>query len=80
MAVKNGVRSPASVKMDEAIEAVLEEKPIVPDKSSFIDANVPSTDREIRQAAERGYSAVVVSPDGSMRIVSPEQVLGADAA
>jgi len=80
MAVRNGVRSPASVKMDEAIEAVLEEKPIVPDKSTFIDADSPNLDSEMKWAADRGNSAVVVSPDGSMKIVPPEEILGADAA
>jgi hypothetical protein len=79
MAVKNGVLSPASVKMDEAIERAIEEKPIVPERSSFIDADTPYTDREIKRAAEKGHSAVVVSPDGSARIFSPEEILGKDA-
>ena len=80
MAVKNGVRSPASVKMDEAIDAVLEGKPIVPDRSTFIDADSVHLDDEMKWAAEEGNSAVVVSTDGSMKIVPPEKLLGADAA
>jgi sirohydrochlorin ferrochelatase len=80
MAMKDGVPSPASLKMDEAIEAVLEEKPIVPDRSSFIDADTPSTKDAIERAAKKGYSAVVVYPDGSTHIRSPDEILGADAA
>lgn len=78
--MENGVQSPASLKMDEAIEAVLAGKPIVPDKSTFIDANTPHTGREAKRAAEKGNSAVLVSPDGSMRILLPEEILDADAA
>jgi hypothetical protein len=80
MTVKNGVQSPASRKMDEAIDAVLEGSPIVPEKSMFIDADSPNIDREMKWAADKGSSAVVVSLDGSMRIVSPGEILGADAA
>jgi hypothetical protein len=80
MAVKNGVRSPASVKMDEAIDAVLAGSPIVPDSSTFIDADSAHLDEELKWAAKEGNAAVVVSADGSMRIRSPEEVLGADAA
>lgn len=80
MTVKNGVLSPASRKMEEAIDAVLDGSPIVPDRSTFIDADTPYTDREMKWAAEEGNWAVVVSPDGSMRILSPEEILGADAA
>ncbi len=79
MAVKNGVQSPASLKMDEAIERAIEEKPIVPEQSSFIDADTPYTEDAIEQAAGKGYSAVVVSPDGSMQIISPEEILGSDS-
>lgn len=73
---KDGVLSPASKLLDEAIERDLEGKPIVPERSSFIDADTPYTDREIKRAAENGYAAVVVSADGSKRILSPEDVLG----
>jgi hypothetical protein len=76
MSVKNGVQSPASKLMDEAIERAIEEKPIVPERSSFIDADTPYTDREMRWAAENGYAAVVVYPDGSRRVVPPGEVLG----
>lgn len=73
---RDGVQSPASKLMDEAIERDLEGRSIVPERSSFIDADTPYTDREIRRAAEKGYAAVVVSADGSKRVLSPEDVLG----
>lgn len=82
MTVTNGVQSPASLKMDEAIERALEEKPIVPEQSSFIDADTPHAEDAMKQAAGKGYSAVVVYADGSTRIYSPEEIRGgaADAA
>lgn len=79
MTVRDGVLSPASQKMDEAIERAIEEKPIVPERSSFIDADTPHTEDAMRRAAEKGYSAVVVYTDGSVRIYPPDDVLGPDA-
>jgi hypothetical protein len=76
MTVDSGVQSPASKLMDEAIERAIEEKPIVPERSSFIDADTPHTERRIMQAAERGYAAVVVYADGSKRVISPDEALG----
>ncbi|HEY7456198.1 MAG TPA: hypothetical protein VH703_02895 [Solirubrobacterales bacterium] len=75
MTVTDGVQSPASKKMDEAIEWAIEGKPIVPERSSFVDAGTPYTERELRLAAEIGNSAVLVFPDGSMQILPPEQIL-----
>jgi hypothetical protein len=63
--------------MDEAIELAIEGRPIVPEHSTFIDADTAHTDHEVRWAAEQGSSAVIVVPDGSIReILSPEDVLG----
>jgi hypothetical protein len=76
MTVDNGIRSAASKLMDEAIERAIEEKPIVPGRSSFIDADTPQTERRIVQAAERGYAAVVVYADGSRRVIPPDEALG----
>lgn len=80
MTVRNGVESPASRKMEEAIDAVLEEKPIVPDCSSFIDADTAFTEKQMKRAASEGYSAVVVYPDGATRVYSPDEVLGSEGA
>lgn len=79
---RDGVRSPASLKMDEAIELAIEERSPFPERSSFIDADTPHTGDAIRRAAEEDYSAVVVYPDGSTRVLSPQEILGgaADAA
>lgn len=70
--------SPASKVMDKAIDLAIEEKSPYPDKSTFIDADTPHTDREIKVAAKEGQSAVVVSADGSARVISPEKALGKD--
>jgi hypothetical protein len=72
---RDGVQSPASLKMDEAIELAIEERSPFPERSSFIDADTPHTDDAIRRAAEEDYSAVVVYPDGSTRVFSPREVL-----
>jgi len=76
MTVKNGVQSPASLAMDEAIELAIEERSPYPEQSAFIDADTPYTDREMKRAAKNGYASVVVSADGSTRVVPPEDVLG----
>ena len=76
MSVENGVQSPASRLMDEAIDRAIEERPIVPERSSFIDAGTPYTDQRMRRAAEEGYAAVVVYPDGSKRVFPPAEILG----
>lgn len=82
MTVKNGVQSPASQKLDEAIDAVLEGDPIVPENSYFLNLDAPDSHRErtMRQAAEEGMSVVLVSSDLSIQIVSPEEILDARAA
>lgn len=76
MTVKNGVQSPASLKMDEAIELAIEEKSPFPERASFIDAGTPYTEGAMKGAAEEGYSAVLVSADGSTEVLSPEEILG----
>jgi hypothetical protein len=73
---RDGVRSPASLKMDEAIELAIEERSPFPERSSFIDAETPYTEDAIKRAATEDYSAVVVYPDGSTRVFSPEEILG----
>jgi hypothetical protein len=72
---RDGVQSPASLKMDEAIELAIEERSPFPERSSFIDAGTPYTEGAIKRAAEEDYSAVVVYPDGSTRVFSPEEIL-----
>ncbi len=76
MAVKNGVLSPASQLMDQAIELAIEEKSPYPEQAAFIDADTPYTERAMKWAAKEGCSVVLVSPDLSTRIVKPEEILG----
>lgn len=71
-----GMASAAGKAMDEAIDLAIEGASPYPDKSTFIDAEAPDVDCEIRTAAEERQSAVVVSADGSTRVVSPEKALG----
>ncbi len=68
--------SPAGRVMDEAIEAAIAEKPICPEASAFINADTPFTEREIVDALDQGYAAVVASEDGSVRIFHPEPTAG----
>ncbi|MGC1851360.1 MAG: hypothetical protein WA687_02840 [Solirubrobacterales bacterium] len=61
--------------MDEALDLAIEGKSPYPDRSTFIDADTPRTDREITAATEEGQSAVVVSANGNARVLSPEEIL-----
>lgn len=69
-------RSPASKVMHEAIELAIAEESPYPDAAMFIDADTPYTEREITQAFEKDLAAVVVSEDGSTRIIRPEAAAG----
>lgn len=71
--------SPAGRKLYEALDLAMENSSPFPDRSTFVDAGTSRTDRDIRQAAEEGQSAVVVSADGSATVLSPAEVLGPDA-
>ncbi len=68
----NHPRSPASIVMNEAIELAIAEKSPYPEASMFIDADTPYTEREISDAFDKGLAAVVVSADGSTRILRSE--------
>lgn len=69
-------RSPASKVMHEAIELAIAEKSPYPEASKFIDADTPYTEREIADAFDKGLAAVVVSADGSIRIIPIEAAAG----
>lgn len=64
--------SPAGKALDEAIELTLEGRSPYPDKSAFIDADTAHTRQEIRRAADEGRAVVLVSADGSTRVLRPE--------
>lgn len=65
-------RSPAAKVMDEAIDLAIEGRSPYPEKAAFIDADVPSAGHAIERAADQGLSVVLVSADGSTRILNPE--------
>lgn len=73
------VGSPAGRAMSDALDLAMDGKSPYPDRSTFIDAGTPKTDRETKAAAQEGQSAVLVSPDGSTRVCSPEEILRSGA-
>lgn len=74
MSNRNG-ESPAGRVMEEAIELAIAEESPYPEKSSFINADMPGKDEEMERAAGEGYSVVLVSPDGEIQIISPNEIL-----
>jgi hypothetical protein len=66
--------SPAARVMDEAIELAIEERSPYPEKAAFIDADAPSVGAEIKRAIDNDYAIVLVSADGSTRILRAEPV------
>lgn len=65
-------QSPAGRVMDEAIELAIEERSPYPEKSFFLDVDVPDLGRHIKRAADEGLAVVLVSPDGSTHTLIPE--------
>jgi hypothetical protein len=70
----NSDRSPAAKVMDDAIELAIEGRSPYPERAAFIDADTPSAGHEIERAADEGLSVVLVSADGSTRVLKPELV------
>ena len=71
MSTSNG-ESPAARVMDEAIELAIQERSPYPERAAFIDADEPSLGTEIRRAADEDRAVVLVSADGSTRILRAE--------
>jgi hypothetical protein len=67
--VTNDSQSPAARVMDEAIDLAIEGRSPYPDKAAFIDADAPSAGHAIERAADQGLSVVLVSADGSPRVL-----------
>jgi len=65
-------RSPAATVMDEAIDLAIEGRSPYPERAAFVDADAPSTGHDIERAADEGLSVVLVSADGSTRVLKPE--------
>lgn len=65
-------RTPAAKVMDEAIDLAIEGHSPYPERAAFVDADAPSAGHDIERAADEGLSVVLVSADGSARVLNPE--------
>ena len=65
-------RSPAAKVMDEAIDLAIEGRSPYPERAAFIDADTPSAGHDIERAADEGLAVVLVSADGSTRVLKPD--------
>ena len=64
--------SPAAKVMGEAIDLAVEGRSPYPERAAFIDADTPSAGHDIERAADEGLSVVLVSADGSTRVLKPD--------
>jgi hypothetical protein len=64
--------SPAMRVMEEAIELAIEERSPYPEHAAFINADRPKTAEAIKRAFEEHRAPVLVSADGSTRVLLPE--------
>jgi hypothetical protein len=71
MRTSNG-DSPTMQVMDEAIEMAIEERSPYPERCAFIDADGPRTGAAIKRAVDRDLAVVLVSADGSTRVLRAE--------
>jgi hypothetical protein len=66
-------RSPANEQasrvFSEAIDAVVQGKPMYPDRSFFAPEDQPNLEKAIAEHRRRGIAAVVVSADGTIRVI-----------
>jgi hypothetical protein len=68
--------------MSEAIDLAIAEESPYPEQALFLNDDIPCADRdrEMKRAARDGYSVVLVSPEGDVQIIAPEEIIGpADA-
>jgi len=73
-------RSPAGKVMEEAIELNIEGRCPYPDRAAFINAGIPQEAKLIERAFANGLAAVLVSPDGSTRVLHNPDGDSADGA
>ncbi|MGP0100311.1 MAG: hypothetical protein ACLPUT_01640 [Solirubrobacteraceae bacterium] len=71
MSTENG-NSPAARVMDEAVELAIAERSPYPERAAFIDADGPRTGVAIKRAIDEDRAIVLVSADGSTRILRAE--------
>jgi hypothetical protein len=69
---KNNGLSPASRVMDEAIELAIEGCSPYPERAAFIDVDAPGIDMAIDRAIKDDLAVVLVSADGSTRVLRAE--------
>jgi hypothetical protein len=69
---ENNANSPAARVMSEAIELAIEGRSPYPDDATFIDAGAAWAGEEISKAAEAGRAVVLVSADGTARVLRAE--------
>lgn len=65
-------RSPAAKVMDEAIDLAIEGRSPYPERAAFVDADAPPAGHDVERAADEGLLVVLVSADGSTRVLRPE--------
>jgi hypothetical protein len=71
MSTNNG-DSPAVRVMKEAVELAIDERSPYPERAVFINADGPRTGAAIRRAIDEDRAVVLVSADGSTRILRAE--------
>lgn len=64
-------RTPASIAMDEAVEASLDGRELFPDGAMFINGDEPYIGRAIAIAASEGRTVVLCYTDGSRHVLQP---------
>jgi hypothetical protein len=62
----------AAIAEDEAIDLAIEGRSPYPERAAFIDADEPGAGPAIERAADEGLSVVLVSADGSTRVLNPQ--------
>ena len=65
-------RSPADRIFHEAIELAIEGQSPYPETAMFLDADAPQVGEWIRRAVDDGRAVVLVSKDGSTRVLRGE--------
>lgn len=70
--MNTGSNHSAATVMSEAIDLAIEGRSPNPERAVFIDADTPSAGLGIERAADEDLSVVLVSADGSTRVLRPE--------
>ena len=80
MSTNSSADTPAMRVMQEAIELNVQGRSPYPESAYFLDADVPDLGKWIARATDEGQAVVLVSEDGSTRVLRPERVAHAAAA